>query len=884
MSNVSLIPLENALETELENSVTSVATDMTLSTMPSYDLLAGEKVPGVIDPKNNFREGFYHIGPYTAGTDTTITIERGKPDYEGGPSTASTHSGGATVVLSDNWQTFSEAATAINTKLDNDGGNATTSFDLDVSGSDFRIRLDGGDMKLTDDNQAEVSLSTLAAAAGVDDKMKNSNTDTTSGYNEDKTDYVAGANVSISETTLNPGGNEVREVTVAADSKHTGVTEHLVYTPGYLTGDTGAESAWNNWVVITDASFRITIDGAAYNVDAIDFTGVTSMADVATYIQTALNTATGGTETVAWSTDHFVITSTNTTVASEISVTSTSTGTVGTDISGAGGSDWMDADVGNGTVTTAIVDGSADAGKVILLNSGGKVHRGFSEGLSKTYLDYPYQVDTLVDDVTSADGVMYPYNENSIYDSIIDNALEDIGLTGRKNYTLNTGEENSRCISEPFKTFNKINNLKTSTYKFGAISNGTWIVLDGTATNAAAAIQEGKMLAGADENLLLYEVDETDGELTELDSIAFSGASGGKIWGISQTFIRNVFIVLYYDGTDIKVMAVNIENGVIDEDFDTGITVSAGTSWSYVGRGLCLDTETILFPTRVDSSGASITDLGITKITYSAFTGKVSSSVNSSVDMGFSGNDEYQCDLDLLEDDKVIFVAGLREVASRAFKTAVYTPSTNTMSAPTTISATEVYCAVRMIDSTHADALGMDSSGNMKHYLLTISGGSVSAGVATTVSSSNAIANIFMERRAKNEYIVFYDDVGNNGYSAYLNTSGTPSLSGATTLNATGSIMKNSLAFFGPHFYSLYSSGSQTIIRPVSFAKDVTGTANISIKVNDNIIETLTAYGLDVTTTLDYNVEEDSKIDLVVTNNVSDSVVVELLETNCDSL
>ena len=58
------------------------------------------------------------------------------------------------------------------------------------------------------------------------------------------------------------------------------------------------------------------------------------MANVATYIQTALNTATGGTETVAWSVDHFVITSTDTTSTSEVSVTSTSTGVVGTDISG----------------------------------------------------------------------------------------------------------------------------------------------------------------------------------------------------------------------------------------------------------------------------------------------------------------------------------------------------------------------------------------------------------------------------------------------------------------------------------------------------------------------------------------------------------------------
>lgn len=102
-----------------------------------------------------------------------------------------------------------------------------------------------------------------------------------------------------------------------------------------MTGGSNAQSTAATWAAVTDGSFRITVDGTAYNVDAINFTGDADMDDVASTIQTALRTATSGTETVVWDTDHFVITSGDTTSSSAVTVTTTSTGTVGTDISGA---------------------------------------------------------------------------------------------------------------------------------------------------------------------------------------------------------------------------------------------------------------------------------------------------------------------------------------------------------------------------------------------------------------------------------------------------------------------------------------------------------------------------------------------------------------------
>lgn len=160
-------------------------------------------------------------------------------------------------------------------------------------------------------------------------------------------------------------------------------------TAPFLTGGTNAESNFATWAAVTDGSFRITIDGQAYNVDGVNFSGDASMADVASTIQTALRGATGGLETVAWSTNKFVITSGTTRSTSEVSVTSTSTGTVGTDISGAGASDWMDCDTGNGAPTAVALTSGLEISSSKLrvkTKAGGGINRD-ADGLSVNEAD-----------------------------------------------------------------------------------------------------------------------------------------------------------------------------------------------------------------------------------------------------------------------------------------------------------------------------------------------------------------------------------------------------------------------------------------------------------------------------------------------------------------
>lgn len=117
------------------------------------------------------------------------------------------------------------------------------------------------------------------------------------------------------------------------------ITDLRTNTNGTLL--TGAVIAgmrvYTGWTGITNGSFRAAIDGVAWNFDAINFSTATSMTDVATLIQTKIRAITGATETVSYNaTDYkFTITSSTTGTESQISVLSTSTGTVGTDISGA---------------------------------------------------------------------------------------------------------------------------------------------------------------------------------------------------------------------------------------------------------------------------------------------------------------------------------------------------------------------------------------------------------------------------------------------------------------------------------------------------------------------------------------------------------------------
>lgn len=227
-----------------------------------------------------------------------------------------------------------------------------------ITDGSFRITIDGAPYNI--DGIDFTGVANMDGVAAVIQKAVRDETGSTETVVWDTDHFVittvAGDDNSITVLETSTG-------TVGTDISGAGASDWMDGDTGngevthYLTGGSGAESAFATWAAVTDGSFRVTIDGTGYNVDAINFTGDASMDDVAATIASALQTATGGTERVTWVTDHFLF---RTDAGETITVLETSTGTVGTDISGAGASDWTDADSGNGLVS-AFLTGGTDA-------------------------------------------------------------------------------------------------------------------------------------------------------------------------------------------------------------------------------------------------------------------------------------------------------------------------------------------------------------------------------------------------------------------------------------------------------------------------------------------------------------------------------------------
>lgn len=127
------------------------------------------------------------------------------------------------------------------------------------------------------------------------------------------------------------------------------VTIPAAPTAAYLTGGSSATAVIATWNAVTDGEFTITINEETINITGLDFSGAADMDEVAAIIQAGINLEISEREavTVAWDTDHFVITG-----LSVVSVASAVSGGAGTDISGAGATAFMDSDTGAGTPTS----------------------------------------------------------------------------------------------------------------------------------------------------------------------------------------------------------------------------------------------------------------------------------------------------------------------------------------------------------------------------------------------------------------------------------------------------------------------------------------------------------------------------------------------------
>lgn len=523
MTNFDNTPLQNAFEVTLEGSISSTDTSMTLSTAPGFTLPAGKGVYAVIDPKNSYRE----VVRITAITGAVCTVERGKPDYDGGASTAVSHSGGATVIITNTYQIYDELADAVNSKVDASTGQVTAYANATARDAAITSPDEGMQVYLSSEGYftdyvggAWVERATGSVTPNADE--------TTAG----KVELATAAEVAAGDTTGGTGARLVIPTTVvtevSAGATDAGKIPRLnasgaldvsvlsgfdtidnrdnSYTPAYVTSGANVFSTFNVWEGTTDGSFQVTIDGTLRSITGIDFTGVASMAEVASRIQTAIRAVTSGLETVVWSSGAgtMVINSGDNTSSSSITVLTA--GVSGTDISGAGVDNYLDMDVGNGVVTNTALNIVGDAGKLVAIDTDGYINSGLYKPpvpVVRTYTSTSVQIGEYSTrfDITNPSGTTFRYT--------YDGSGTDPGIT---------------AISVPTGAV-----LEIYGGNFHSGNNGVFTVTASAAnyfevTNAAGVAENDKTLATG---YIAKRVPATWSKPSGLSYIEIEGVSGG---------------------------------------------------------------------------------------------------------------------------------------------------------------------------------------------------------------------------------------------------------------------------------------------------------------------------------------------------------------------
>ncbi len=152
--------------------------------------------------------------------------------------------------------------------------------------------------------------------------------------------YVENGLIDVDNCTLtNPGGEyefKIMDTTSFVHTLNTTFDKDNVFlesTAGYLTGGVSADDKQAGWALITDGEFNLTIDGVSADIGPIDFTGIGSVTDAATRIQTAIQLEFPGV-TCTYTGGIFTITSATMGIGSGVTALINHSVGSGTDISG----------------------------------------------------------------------------------------------------------------------------------------------------------------------------------------------------------------------------------------------------------------------------------------------------------------------------------------------------------------------------------------------------------------------------------------------------------------------------------------------------------------------------------------------------------------------
>ena len=121
--SLTTYPRQDLYESTLLSDIGAGDTSITLNDAPSFTLAAGQSCYLHVDYDVTAK---YEPMLITAISGATLTVTRGVARYEGGASSATTHSAGASVRMSVGWMDFSKIKDELANKLDSTGGVCTT--------------------------------------------------------------------------------------------------------------------------------------------------------------------------------------------------------------------------------------------------------------------------------------------------------------------------------------------------------------------------------------------------------------------------------------------------------------------------------------------------------------------------------------------------------------------------------------------------------------------------------------------------------------------------------------------------------------------------------------------------------------------------------------
>lgn len=270
-------PLEDNFKATLIQQLDGDAGALTMymSKVPVATIPVGFELVVTINPGKGFTGTVQQENVLVESIDTvnkTMTVKaagRAQNRYNGDSPTAQTHAVGSTVIISDAYPVWD----ALDDFVKKSGDRMTGA--LEWNDANTYINEESNDMVFKSDSQAKVTLSQLAAGAGVNDKAKVSVNDTTAGYLNDKVSAGDGLVKSIT----NPAGNEVLDIDINLEASNPSLqisSDELgvkIKSGGGLAKDSGG--------LYVDGAAKFTGAGVANTTtadqDALSFAGNTRL-------------------------------------------------------------------------------------------------------------------------------------------------------------------------------------------------------------------------------------------------------------------------------------------------------------------------------------------------------------------------------------------------------------------------------------------------------------------------------------------------------------------------------------------------------------------------------------------------------------------------------